>query len=108
MISSALAEYLEQERDRCNHLFSSVRHQYPHIEVEAFSRFLTDYLDPIVCLIDGPTQQTIRFAEAAYEHGLELAAKQWLGEDRISQSIQQLWLELIPQCLSVVVLDPKR
>lgn len=106
MISSAFKSFLQVERTQCNQLFATSRHQHPHIEGESFQEFLRDQLDPIIVLLDKSGQSVANFAIAGYQHGLDLAAKRWLGKSELYSDVKNLWRDLIPICLPWISSQP--
>jgi len=106
MISSAFTSFLKTERAECNQLFASVRHQHPHIEGDSFHQFLREQLDPVINLLDQSGQSVGLFATAGYQHGLDLAAKRWLGKSEFYLDVKNLWRHVIPTCLPWISSNP--
>lgn len=106
MISSAFKSFLQTERKQCNQIFATLHHQHPQIDAESFQQFLVKQLDPVVALLDDSGQSIGHFAMAGYQHGLDLAAKRWLGKSEIYHYVIQLWRDVIPQSLNWISTNP--
>ncbi len=106
MISPAFKSFLQTERSQCNQLFASFRHQHPHIDADSFQQFLIQQLDPVVTLLDDTSQSVGNFAMAGYQHGLDLAAKRWLGKSELAVHVNQLWRDVIPQTIRWISSNP--
>jgi hypothetical protein len=106
MISPVFKSFLQTERNQCNQLFASLRHQHPQIDAEGFQQFLIQQLDPVVALLDDAGQSVGNFAMAGYQHGLDLAAKRWLGKSELADQVNQLWRDVIPQAIHWVLSNP--
>ncbi len=107
MISPVFKSFLQTERNQCNQLFASLRHQHPQIDAENFQLFLIRQLDPVVALLDQSGQSVGNFAMAGYQHGLDLAAKRWLGKGELADHVNQLWRDVIPQAIHWVSSNPQ-
>lgn len=107
MISPVFKSFLQTERNQCNQLFASFRHQHPHIDADSFQQFLIQQLDPVVALLDEAGQSVGNFAMAGYQHGLDLAVKRWLGKSELADQVNQLWRDVIPQAIHWISPNPQ-
>ncbi len=79
MKSSALQLFFKTERENCNRMVASVRHQSISVEIDDLNWFLFNCLDPLMANFDGQSNSaTFPIALAGFKHGLELASLNWL------------------------------
>lgn len=109
MKSAALQHYLTVERDYCNQMVASVRHQSQSLDTAEFTWFLSDCLDPLMAALDGRSnQETFPIALAGFKHGLELAALNWLKNDAKKELLQQLWSGHYREIIAIVQQEPAK
>jgi hypothetical protein len=107
MKSAALKAYFQAERDTCNQMVASVRHQYPNLNLDDFNWFLTDCLDPVVRTLDGQSNQiTFHIAHVGFKYGLELASFNWLKVETKKALLFKVWNDLYPRVDSVLKESP--
>lgn len=106
MISSAFTTFLQTERKQCNQLFLQRQHQDSQLDGESFLQFLREQVDPVVARLEDLEYSTASFAMAAYQHGLDLAGKRWLGQSPFYPFIAELWKKLIPKMARLLQTDP--
>mgnify|MGYP003632084659 CR=1 FL=1 len=107
MKSVALKAYFQAERDTCNQMVASVRHQYPNLNLDDFNWFLTDCLDPVVLSLDSQSNQiTFHVAHAGFKYGLELACFNWLKSETKKAILFKVWNDLYPRVDSVLKESP--
>ena len=94
MKSTALQHFFQVERDLCNQMVASVRHQSPTINTDDLDWFISNCLDPLMTGLDKDSHQiSFPVAQAGFTHGLELAALNWLKTDQKQEFLQMLWSE---------------
>lgn len=107
MKSAALKAYFQAERDTCNQMVASVRHQYPNLNLDDFKWFLTHCLDPLIVTLDGQSNQiTFHVAHAGFQYGLELASLNWLKSESKKALLFKAWNDLYPRVDSLLSLSP--
>jgi len=107
MKSVALKAYFQAERDACNQMVASVRHQYPNLNLDDLNWFLTDCLDPVVLTLDGQSNQiTFHIAHVGFKYGLELASFNWLKSETKKALLFKVWNDLYPRVDSVLKESP--
>ena len=106
MISSAFTTFLQTERKQCNQLFLQRQHQDSQLDGESFLQFLREQVDPVVAHLEDLEYNTAGFAMAAYQHGLDLAGKHWLGQSPFYPFIAELWKKLIPKMARLLHTNP--
>ena len=107
MKSEALQHYLKVERDYCNQMVASVRHQSQSLDTAEFTWFLSDCLDPLMAALDERSnQEAFPVALAGFKHGLELAALNWLKNDEKKEILQQLWGGHYLEIIDIVQQEP--
>lgn len=106
--SVALREFFSRERDYCNQMVASLRHQYPQFDLPGFESFLQQLLDPFMQSLSGqPPDALNELAHAGFQHGLELAAGQWLKNPEKRHCVERLWRELYPAMSSWLLVSPR-
>ena len=109
MKSSALKLFFQAERDTCNQLVASVRHQSPLLDTNDFNWFITNCLDPLMCHLDKQSNQaTFPVAHAGFIHGLELASLNWLKSDVKKDVILKTWNQFYPEILPIIDVAPHK
>lgn len=109
MQSDFLRSFFSIERDQCNQMVASVRHQYPALDLQGFEWFLKQSLDPLILLLDNQQLDgRAALAHAGFQHGLELAARQWFKDADKRQYVELAWRELYPTMLPWMLSDPLR
>lgn len=107
MKSSALKLFFQAERETCNQMVASIRHQSQLFDSSEFSWFISTCLDPLMAKLDGQSNQiTFPVAHAGFKHGLELASLNWLKTDAKKAITIQVWNELYLKIVNIVQLVP--
>ncbi len=82
MKSSALQLFFQAERDTCNQMVASVRHQSQLFDSNDLNWFLLNCLDPLMLNLDGQSNHiSFPVAHAGFIHGLELVSLNWIKSD---------------------------
>lgn len=103
MKSSSLELFFKTERDNCNQMVASIRHQSPLVDIDDFNWFLSNCLDPLMVNFDGLSNQiSFPVAHAGFKHGLELASLNWLKNDFKREVVLNTWSGFYNKTLELV------
>jgi hypothetical protein len=92
MKSAALQQFFQVERDYCNQMVASIRHQSPALNTDDLDWFISNCLDPLIADLDKDSHQvSFPVAQAGFSHALELAALNWLKAGRKQEILLTLW-----------------
>lgn len=109
MISAAVAHILRQHREACNRGFAEARHRFPHLDAQAFTRFLQDDARALLEVIEQHHPDQLEpLVLAIYHHGLQLAGLRWCGVDSQFALLQDVWRYTFPHWHHLLVQAPTR
>lgn len=109
MKSTALKHFFKVERESCNQLVKSIHHQNPQLDTALFNEFLVECLDPLMEKFDDVNNQTsFAIAMAGFQHGLLLAALNWLTDTEKKSIVYQQWRGYFYELLPVIEHNPAR
>lgn len=107
MKSSALSTYFQAERENCNQMVASIRHQYPHLKLDDFNWFLSHCLDPVMSNLDGQSNAvTFPVAHAAFQFGLELTCLNGCKSADKKDRSQSIWRQFFPAFETLLLTHP--
>lgn len=109
MKSSSLQLFFKTERDNCNQMVASARHQSQLVDIDDFNWFLSHCLDPLMINFDGQSNQvSFPIAYAGFKHGLELTSLNWLKNDYKKEVVLNTWNELYNKAPKLVQGTPSK
>ncbi len=109
MKSSTLKLFFQAERETCNQMVASIRHQSQHLDINDLNWFMSNCLDPLMVKLDGQSNLvTFPVAHAGFRHGLELASINWLKSDYKKQIVIKTWNEFYPNIIHIVQQAPNK
>lgn len=107
MKSVALKQFFDVERETCNQMVNSVHHQYLNLEIDSFTTFIKNCLDPVMVYFDGESNQlSFPVAHAGFKHGLQLVALNWMSEESKRNIINTTWTEYYLKLLPLLGTAP--
>jgi hypothetical protein len=106
-VSPALAAQLQARRTVLNERFYRSRRVFPDLDPAAFTRFLTDLLDPLVVAAEKIDPGALpQFIDAAFTIGIELTGKKIIGPDARSGAVEKLWKAVFPAVIGRILPHP--
>ncbi|OZG74151.1 hypothetical protein BTA51_03775 [Hahella sp. CCB-MM4] len=109
MKSAALKLFFQAERETCNQMVISVRHQSQLFDTNDLNWFVVNCLDPLMLNLDGQSNQTsFPVAHAGFIHGLELVSLNWIKSDDKRDFVLKAWNEYYPKILNIIQLAPHK
>src|SRR5688500_16062392 len=96
MISPVFAQVLQARRAELNARFNHARHLLPRLDAAAFSRFLSEAVDPLVVAVHAYDSAAVdRVVSAAYDCALQLAGHAVTGESARASAIVHGWRNVL-------------
>lgn len=92
MLCDALATVLRTARADFNARFAAAKRIHPTLDQAAFTTFVHEQIDPLVQL--APEEHRFEVVEVAWDHGLELVARQLAGPQARHPWINETWRRL--------------
>ncbi|UZE94800.1 hypothetical protein [Alkalimarinus alittae] len=109
MKSLALQLFFQAERELCNQMVASIRHQSQQFDMGEFNGFLSNCLDPLMVNFDGHSNKdSFAVAQAGFTHGLELASLNWLKQGIKQDIVLTTWREFHQNTLTIIQQNPSK
>jgi hypothetical protein len=108
MISSAFAQVLQARRAELNARFHLGRQRFPRLDTAAFSRFLSEAVDPVIVAVHAYDRAAVdRVVSVAYDCALQLAGHGVTGESARAAAIVAGWRNALAAAAAHVAAAPE-
>src|ERR1700742_3068116 len=109
MLSDTFAAVLKSGRSGFNAQYAQARRQFPALDAESFSDFLTSSVDPLIRSIHEHRPECVaEVAAQAYETGLILAGHRLVGSGARYPEIANGWRRLGAAAAALIAAEPRR